>query len=109
MLLMVSAAVPVLVNVMAWVGGGQFFPILHPKVRFAGMSFTVPLVSVIVALEDFVVSAAAMALRVTPVFAGTVAGPVKVAGAPLAVVAGLTVPHPGEQTVPFCVSVQFKP
>jgi hypothetical protein len=50
-----------------------------------------------------------MALRVTLVFAGNVAGPVKVVGAPLAVVAGLTVPQPGEQTVPFCVSVQLKP
>lgn len=73
------------------------------------MSFTVPLVSVIVALADFVASAAEIALMVTVALVGTVAGAVYVFAAPLAVFAELSVPHPGEQAVPFCVSVQFAP
>lgn len=81
----------------------------EPKSRLAGMSFTVPLVSVIAALADFVVSAAAIALRVTVALVGTVAGAVYVLPAPLAVFAELTVPHPGEQLVPLCVIVQFAP
>jgi hypothetical protein len=32
-----------------------------------------------------------------------------VVATPLAVLAGLIVPHAGEQLVPFCVSVQFRP
>jgi hypothetical protein len=40
------------------------------------MSFTVPLVRLMVAVEDLVVSAAAIALRVTVAFVGTVAGAV---------------------------------
>jgi len=90
-------------------GGGQFVAILHEKARLAGMSFTVPFVSVMVPLDDFVVSVAAIALRVTVPLAGTVAGAVYVVGAPLAVAAGLTVPHVGEQAVPLCVRVQVMP
>jgi len=40
---------------------------------------------------------------------GTVAGAVNVVAVPLAVDAGLRVPHAGAQFVPFCVRVQFTP
>jgi nitrous oxidase accessory protein NosD len=73
------------------------------------MSFTVPFVSVMAALVDFVVSATEVAFSVTAAFDGTVLGGVYAVGAPLAVVAGLTVPHAGEQAVPFCVKVQLNP
>jgi hypothetical protein len=73
------------------------------------MTFTVPFVSVMLALEDLVASAAAIALRVTAAPAGTVAGAVKVVATPLAVAAGFRVPHAGEQLVPFSVTVQFRP
>src|SRR5690348_11756641 len=73
------------------------------------MSLSVPLVRVKVAVAVVVVSAAALALIVTAAFVGRVAGAVKVVGAPLAVVAGLTVPHVGAQLAPFCVSVQLTP
>jgi hypothetical protein len=109
--LIVSAAVAVSVNVMVCAGGGQKFLglILQLKARLAGTSFTVPLVRVIVAWDDLVVSATALALSITAALAGTVAGAVYVVGTPLAALVGLIVPHPGEQLVPFCVSVQVTP
>jgi hypothetical protein len=109
--LMVSAVVATSVNVIVCAGGGQKFLglILQLKARLAGTSFTVPLVSVIVALEDLVVSATAVALSMTVALDGTVAGAVYVVGTPLAALVGLIVPHPGEQLVPFCVSVQVTP
>jgi hypothetical protein len=55
-------------------GGGQVLLILQAKLRLAGMNSITPLVSVIVAVEIFVVSAAAIALSVTMVSAGKVAG-----------------------------------
>jgi hypothetical protein len=109
--LMVSAAVAVSVNVIVCAGGGQVLVgrILQRKARLAGTSFTVPLVSVIVALDDLVVSATALAFRMTVALDGTVAGAVYVVSAPLAALVGLVWPHPGEQSVPFCVSVQVTP
>jgi hypothetical protein len=74
MLFIVSVAVPVYVNVIDLAGGGQVLLILQVKLRLAGMNSITPLVSVIVAVEIFVVSAAAMALSVTVVLAGRVAG-----------------------------------
>jgi hypothetical protein len=73
------------------------------------MSFTVPLVSVMVATEDFVASVTELAVKVTAEELGTVAGAVKVAGVALGVVEVLMVPHAGEHAVPFCVSTQFTP
>ena len=68
-----------------------------------------PLVSVMAALADLVVSATEVAFSVTAALAGTALGAVYVVKAPLAVVAGLTVPHAGEQAVEFCVKLQLKP
>lgn len=82
---------------------------MHLKERLAGVSSTVPLVSVRAALADLVVSATEVAFSITAALAGTVLGAVYVVAAPLAVVAGLTVPHAGEQAVEFCVNLQFKP
>jgi hypothetical protein len=62
-----------------------------------------------VALFDFVLSVTEAALMLTLVLAGIVDGAVNVAGAPLALVAGLMEPQAGEHTVPFCVTVQFNP
>lgn len=61
------------------------------------------------AVAEKLESAAEVATTVTFGFAGTVAGAVKVAGLPLAVVAGAMVPQPGEQAVPPCVNVQATP
>src|SRR5258708_15036392 len=73
------------------------------------MIFAVPLLRVITALADLLLSATADALRVTATLAGSDAGPVNVVAAPLGVLAGLNDPHAGEQLVPFCVSVQLRP
>ena len=59
-----------------------------------------------VADADFVLSAADVAVTVTVGLAGNVVGAVYVAGAPLAVLAGAIVPHPGVHDAPPCVSVQ---
>jgi uncharacterized cupredoxin-like copper-binding protein len=64
---------------------------------------------VIVTLADLVGSATEIAFTVTVLFAGTALGGVYVEGAPLAVVAGLTAPHAGEQAVPFWVRLQLTP
>jgi hypothetical protein len=111
MLLMVRVAAPVSVSAIDCDGGGQKLRgfNLQAKFRLAGTIFTVLLVTVIAAVAVLLVSAAAVALRVTAALAGSAAGAVKVVGAPLAVLAGLTVPHAGEQFVPFCVSVQLTP
>src|SRR5215469_15435844 len=111
MLLMVSGAAPVSVTAIFCGGGGQKFRglILQVKFKLAGTSWTVPLVRVIAAVADLLLSATEVAFRVTDALAGNAAGAVNVVAVPLAVVAGLTVPHPGEQFVPFCVSVQVTP
>jgi hypothetical protein len=105
----VSAVGPMLVKVTPCVGGGQVKPALHEKLRLAGMSRTVPFVSVIAALADLLVSVIETALTLTLPLAGIVAGPVKVDAAPLAEFEGFMLPQPGEQFAPFCVSVQFNP
>jgi hypothetical protein len=66
-------------------------------------------VTVIVTLADFVVSATEVAVSVTTGTAGTTEGAVYVVGAPLAVPAGLSVPQSGEQATPFWVRVQVTP
>src|SRR5215831_3906123 len=65
MLVIESAAVPVFVKVAVWPGREEqpASRNLQLKASCAGMTFTVPLVSVMVALEDLVVSAAGIALR----------------------------------------------
>src|SRR5207245_2156923 len=74
-------------------------------------SFPVPQVPVkgISAEADFVVSATAVAMIVTIAGAGILAGGVLATGSPLAVFAGLIVPHEGEHAVPLCVRVQETP
>jgi hypothetical protein len=56
---------------------------------------------VIEAVADLLVSAAALALSVTSALAGAWQAPCRLIGAPLEVIVGLTVPHVGEQFVPF--------
>ena len=82
---------------------------LHEKLRPAGSNCTVPLVNVMVALLNLVASVMETALTVTAVFAGKTAGPLKVDVPGVPVLAGFIVPHPGEQSLPFCVRVQFNP
>ncbi len=107
MLVMFSVVLPTLVSVVVMELARPRFT--KPKFRLAGTSFTVPTVSVIVAARDLVVSATEVALIVTAGFAGSAAGAVYVEGAPLAVAAGATVPHPGEHEVPPWVSAQVTP
>src|SRR5215471_15384288 len=111
MLLMVRGAAPVCVTAIVCDGGGQKFRglILQVKFRLAGTSWTVPFVRVISAVADLLLSAMEVAFKVTDALAGNEAGAVNVVGVPLAVVAGLTVPQPGEQLVAFCASVQVTP
>ena len=73
------------------------------------MSCAVPFVNVIEALLNLVASVIETALTLTAAFVGRVAGPLKVDGSRLAVLAGFIVPHPGEQGFPLCVRVQFNP
>ena len=107
MLVMASAVAPVLVSCTLWEGGGHFkdgmmAPSLHENVvRLAGSSWTVPLVSVSVAVLNFVASVIETALRSTLVVAGSVAGPLKADVPGLAVLRGFIVPHPGVQSDPF--------
>lgn len=108
MLVILSAAAPVLVTVMVCAAGGHRLN-LQAKFKLSGTSCTVPLVSVMVALFDFVLSVTEIAFKLTLVLAGNVEGPVNVAAVPLAVLEGLTVPQAGEHTVPFWVTVQFSP
>lgn len=72
------------------------------------MIWTVPFVSVIDALLDFVESVMEIALTATLGLAGTVAGPWNVA-VPDVGDAVVIVPHPGVQSVPFWVRVHFIP
>jgi len=72
MLVMLKAALPVLVSV---IGSAREKPSLRPpKLKLAGISFTVPTVRVMVASVVFVTSAAEVAVRVTVALAGTVGG-----------------------------------
>ena len=65
----------------------------EPKSKLAGTIFTVPLVNVIVAPADLVVSVTDVAVSVTAVGFGNVAGAEYVVGVPLAVLARLMVPQ----------------
>ena len=99
-----SAVAPVLVNATLWVGGGHGLKLefsLHEKLRLAGISCTVPLVSVIAALLNLLGSVMETALTLTAAFAGRVAGPLKADVPGLPVLAGFIIPHPGEQGLPF--------
>jgi len=72
MLVMFNAALPVLVSVIGRVRERPTVTI--PKLKLAGISFTVPAVRVMVASVILVTSAAEVAVRVTVAFAGTVGG-----------------------------------
>ena len=112
MLVMERDAAPVLVNTTVWVGGGHGLKLecnLQENVRLAGISCVVPFVNVIAALLNFVVSVMETALTVTAVFVGKAAGPLNADVPGLPVLAGFIVPHPGEQSLPFWVRVQFNP
>ena len=102
---MFSAEPPVLVRVSDNILDGCGFRGLIfsvPKLRLAGISLTTPAARVIVALLDFVLSVADVAVMVTLALAGTVDGAAYVVGAPLAVVAGVTVPQTaGVHAAPF--------
>jgi hypothetical protein len=74
-LVMVSVVFAVFVSITTW--GELELPVRTcPKLRLSGTSFTVPTVSVIVALPDLVESDAKVPLSVTMALAGTVAGAV---------------------------------
>jgi hypothetical protein len=112
MLVMESAAAPVFVNVTLCSGGGQglILPFnLHEKFNSAGINCTVPSVSVMVALLNFVGSVLETALTLTLGFGGNAVGPLNSEVSGVEVVSGFIVPHAGEQLAPFCVSVQFSP
>lgn len=112
MLVMESADAPVLVNATLWVCGGHGLRLefnLQENLRLAGVNCTVPFVNVIAALLNLVVSVMETALTLTAAFAGRVAGPLKLDVPGLPVLAGFIVPHPGEQSLPLCVRVQFNP
>ena len=112
MLAMERALAPVLVKTTLCVGGGHGFNEefnLQENVSRAGMSCAVPLVSVMTALLSFVGSVMEPAFTSTLVFAGRLAGPLKLDVPGLPVLAGFIVPHPGEQFELFCVRVQFNP
>jgi hypothetical protein len=67
------------------------------------------LVSVTLAAAELVGSVAEAAVRVTVRLTGSAAGALYVAGPPLAVLPGLTVPHAGEHGAPFWLSAQVTP
>jgi len=71
-LVMLNAEAPVLVSVV--VSGFDLVVFTGPKARMSGTSWTVPLVSVIAALADLVLSVTEVAVRVTAGLAGTVEG-----------------------------------
>ena len=73
-LVMVKAEVPVLVRVVVAELVRPVFT--EPKFKLAGTTLTVPLVTVIVALADFVASVTEVAVSVTVAGVGTDAGAV---------------------------------
>jgi hypothetical protein len=108
MLVILSAELPVLVNVTVC-GELLVFTITLPKSRTFGTSLTVPAEILIVVILDLVVSVADVAVSVTVGLASAAAGPVYVVGLPLAVLEGATLPQLGEQAVPACESAQVTP
>src|SRR5215469_12072197 len=79
-----------------------------PNCQLCGTSFTVPVVRLIVAVADFVVSLTDVAVIATVGVAGRLAGGVYVLGLPLAVIAGDIEPQV-EQADEACIRVQFTP
>jgi hypothetical protein len=80
-----------------------------PNVISTGTRLTLPLVSVTLAAAELVGAVAEAAVRVTVRLAGSAGGALYVAGLPLAVPAGLTMPHAGAHGAPFWVSAQVTP
>jgi hypothetical protein len=109
MLLMLSAVLPVLVSVT--VRDALKFVLMVPKARLSGTSFTVPLVSVTMALPDFVESVTEVAVTATVAGLGTAAGAVYVVAVPLGVLVGANVPHADTHRVGGvpCIVVQLTP
>ena len=70
---------------------------------------TVPAARVMVAVACLVPSVTDVAVMVTLALVGTVAGAAYTVAEPLAVVAGLTMPHAAEHRAVPCVSVQVTP
>jgi len=111
-LVMFSTELPVLVSVSdkVFVGCGLDWLIFRlPKSKLAGISLTVPGVSVMVALACLVPSDTDVAVMVTLALVGTVLGAAYVVGVPLGVVALVIVPHAFEHALVPCVSVQLTP
>lgn len=105
----VEASVFVSVSSNVAVGCGWIRLIFKlPKSSAAGTSLTTPATSVMVALADFVLSVAEVAVIVTLAGFGTAAGAAYIVDVPLAVVVGMMVPQTAAgHAVPFCVSVQL--
>jgi hypothetical protein len=77
-------------------------PALHTRRPLA-------VVRICVLLPDFVESSTEVATTLTTGNIGEVPGAVYVAGFPLAVSVGITVPQAGEQGTPFCCTLQVTP
>jgi len=80
----------------------------EPNFQLCGTSFTVPVVRLIVAVADFVVSLTAVAVIATVGLAGRLAGGVYVLGLPLAVLVGNIEPQV-EQADEACIRAQSAP
>jgi hypothetical protein len=99
---MFSAELPALVRVTDKVFAGWLllFSFSFPKFKLAGISFTVPVVRVIVALTCLLLSSTDVAVMVTLGFVGTVEGAVYVVAVPLPVFTPVIVPHADEHEPP---------
>jgi hypothetical protein len=108
---MFSAEPPALVRVADKVFVGWFVLVSFsfPKSKLAGISFTVPVVRVIVALTCLLLSVTDVAVMVTLGFVGTVEGAAYVVAVPLPVFASVIVPHADEHELPPWVSDQLTP
>jgi hypothetical protein len=108
---MLSAEPPVFVSVTdkVFVGWLELVSFNFPKSKLAGISFTVPVVRVIVALPCLLLSVTDVAVMVTLGFVGTVAGAAYVVAVPLLVFASVIVPHADEHALPPWVSDQLTP
>src|SRR5260370_18763533 len=106
---MSSVELPVLVRFSVLFTCGCKLTFTVPKLRLAGINLTVPVVRVMVTAAILVLSVTDAAVTVTVGLAGTVGGAAYTVGVPLAVLVGVTVPHPGEQGVVPCISAQVTP
>jgi hypothetical protein len=104
-----SAEGPVFVRSATCDATGQLRFLQPLNVIATGTRFTVPLVSVTLAAAELAGWVAEAAVRTTARLAGSAAGALYLAGLPLAVLPGLTVPHAGEHGAPFWVSAQVTP